>query len=113
VSGSSTTTNAAGELLARVVVTAENDLLRLGVAMTDGGLLTVHAAAITENDATASLEAAAMCRADDFGLGSSASQNEQTCNSNRLHFLSFFLPFAAEVQRDMAPKSHFFMTRAT
>jgi hypothetical protein len=32
-------------------------------------------AAVTENDATASLEAAAMCCADDFGLGGSASQN--------------------------------------
>ena len=87
MSGSSTTTNAAGELLARVVVTAENDLLRLGVAMTDGGLLTVHAAAITENDATASLEAAAMCRADDFGLGSSASQNNKLAIA--IDFISF------------------------
>ena len=62
-------------LLARVVVPAEDDLLGLGLAMTDGGLLTVHAAAVTENDATASLEAAAMCCADDFGFGGSASQN--------------------------------------
>ena len=62
-------------LLARVVVPAEDDLLGLGLAMTDGGLLTVHTAAVTENDATASLKAAAMCRADDFGLSGSASQN--------------------------------------
>ena len=46
-------------LLACVVVPGEDDLLGLGLAMTDGGLLTVHAAAVTENDATASLEAAA------------------------------------------------------
>jgi len=65
-------------LLARVVVSAEDDLLGLGLAMTDGGRLTVHAAAVAENDTTASFEASSMCCADDFGLDRRAGQNEQT-----------------------------------